>query len=135
MRQLSDDFQNHIEGEVTTLCTCWIITTVKGDNLGFTDHDETIELLGVTCDQFSGMESSQVEERLGLTVSTTEVSGALSSHKVTEEAISSGYFDRAKISTYLVNWSSPDQFILDRTHIVGKITRLDGASDVACLEI
>ena len=51
MKRLSPEMKEHIEGEVTTLCRCWIIETKDGERLGFSDHDEDVLLLGVLCER------------------------------------------------------------------------------------
>lgn len=127
MKKLNTEFAEHIRNETTTLCRCWIIETVVGTLLGFTDHDEDILLNGVLCERRAGMETSVVEEQLGLNSNSAEVAGALISEQVSEERISSGFFDKARVSTYLVNWSAPSQYCLDQVMFVGDITREDGA--------
>ena len=74
----------------------------------------------------SGAESSEVEEQLGLNVNSSEVSGALQSSRISSERIEAGGYDNARISTYLVNWVDPAQYVLDRVSLVGEIVREDG---------
>ncbi len=125
MKQLSTGFAAHIAGEVTTLCRCWILETKSGERLGFTDHDTDLWVDGVQCEREAGMEASAVEERIGFNVNSSESSGALQSEKITEADISAGKFDGASVTTYLVNWRAPDQFVLDRVMLVGEIVRED----------
>ena len=125
MRELDSRLEAHIFGEATTLCRCWIIESSDGTKLGFTDHDETINLLGIACEGSGGMETSHIEERLGFAVNSAEVSGALTSGRITGEDISAGRYDDALVSTYLVNWQDPEQHFLDRKHLVGQIVRED----------
>jgi uncharacterized phage protein (TIGR02218 family) len=127
VRALSEDFQTHIRGEVTTLCRCWIIETSAGEKIGFTDHDVSITVDNTLCERDAGMETSLIEERLGLSVNSAEVSGALSSDFIREDDIMSGKFDNARISTWLVNWMNPQEALLDRVYLIGEVTREDGA--------
>lgn len=126
MKQLLPDFAEHISGQTTTLCRCWIIETSAGKRLGFTDHDADILIEGVLCERDAGMESSAVEERTGFNVNSFETSGALQSERITEADVTTGVYDGAKVSTYLVNWREPSQFVLDRVMLVGEIIREDG---------
>lgn len=126
MKILPEKLKTHIKGETTTLCRCWIIEMTSGKKLGFTDHDQTITLKGTICEKDAGMEASSVEERLGLNTNTSEISGALQSELITEEAIRTGLLDRAKVSTYVVNWQDSSQYFLDQVFLVGDITREDG---------
>jgi len=126
MRELNPDFSQHVRNEATTLCRCWIIRAGDGSYLGFTDHDEDIHLNGVLCERHAGMETSAIEERTGLDSNSAEVSGALVSDYISEERIASGFFDKARVSTYLVNWCEPSEHFLDQMMLVGDITLDDG---------
>lgn len=126
MKILPQAIQEHIKNETTTLCRCWILETAAHDRLGFTDHDEDIILEGVVCEKDAGIEQSGVEERLGLNADTSEVSGALQSDFITAEDIENGKYDNAKIITYIVNWSNPEEYFLDGVSLVGEISQEDG---------
>lgn len=126
MKQLSPEFADHIKREVTTLCRCWIIETVDGTKLGFTDHDEDVLIEAVLCERHAGMETSEIEEQIGLNSNSAELAGALVSDLISEERIASGFFDNARVSTYLVNWCDTSQFCLDQVMLVGDITQDDG---------
>ena len=126
MKSLSEAFKEHIGREVTTLCRCWIIETVNFEKLGFTDHDVDIEVDGVLCERGAGMETSAIEEQLGLNSNSAEVTGALVSEHISQERISSGFFDSARVSTYLVNWQDAREYCLDQVMLVGDIVLEDG---------
>lgn len=118
--------KEHIEGEVTSICRCWILQTKNGERLGFTDHDENIFIESVLCEKNAGVEASEIEERLGLNVNSSEVSGALQSNHISSDDIDAGKYDNARVSTYVVNWQNPSQFFLDQVSLVGEITQEDG---------
>lgn len=126
MKAIPEELKTHIEGEVTSLCRCWILQTVSGLSLGFTDHDEDITLKGIVCERNAGFEASQIEERLGLDVNTTEVEGALQSGHITADDIHAGIYDNARVSTYVVNWQKPSLYMLDHVSLVGEIIEEDG---------
>jgi len=126
MKTLSQELRDHIQNEVTTLCRCWIIETVSGDQLGFTDHDQDLTVQGVLCERRAGAEASSIEERLGLNIDGGEIAGALQSALIEETDILAGKYDGGRITTYLVNWTQPDQFITDRVMLIGEIHQEDG---------
>ena len=126
MKKLSPAIGKHISRETTSLCRCWILETTEGEKLGFTDHDENIHLNGVTCERDVGVEASGVEERIGLNVNTTEVEGALQSGHVRSEDIDAGKYDKARVSSYIVNWQNTSEFFLDHVSLVGEIIQEDG---------
>ena len=126
MKILSPEIKDHITKETTTLCRCWIIKTIDGHELGFTDHDVDITLNGVTCEKNSGIDSSDIEERIGLSTNTNEISGALQSDCITTQDINDGKYDNAQISTFIVNWQNLTQNFLDQVSLVGEIFQEDG---------
>ena len=137
MKELSEDFQSHLDGEVTTLCNCWRIIRKDGIELGFTDHDHELSFDNITFEPSSGFESSQMEETSGLTPNNHDVIGALMSDAITEDDIVKRRYDGARIRHYVVNWSSPDEYTLMQTYLFGDISREDGTVscriEVACL--
>jgi len=126
MKNIPANLKAHLCGEVTTICRCWILETIEGEQLGFTDHDRDILLQGIICEKDAGVEAGGIEDRLGLNVNSNEVSGAIQSGFVMAEDIDAGKYDNARVSTYFVNWNDPSQFILDRISVVGEIVRQDG---------
>lgn len=109
MRDVSPDLQAHIDRDVTTLCWCWRLTLADDTQLGFTDHDEDIEIDGLTFKAETGLSSGETDSRLGYALDTGSVQGLLSSDRITPEDISSGRFDKARLESLRVNWTSPEQ--------------------------
>jgi uncharacterized phage protein (TIGR02218 family) len=130
MTVLPQPLADHLAGPATTVCFCWIVTRADGVTLGFTDHDRSLVIAGVACEPETGFSAGAVESELGLAGDTSEVAGALSSEKISEEDISIGLYDGAEIAQYLVNWVDPAQFALLKRHKVGEIRTLDGAFKV-----
>lgn len=123
MLALPQALADHLDGGLTTLCRCWQLTRADGMVMGFTDHDRDIVFDGVTYAASAGLSPSEAEAQLGLAVSTSEVSGVLSSLTITEADIAAGLYDVAEVRSYLVNWMSPDQRILTDTATIGEIRR------------
>ena len=63
--------QAKLDGGVTTLARCWLITRNDGAIQGFTDHDEDIVVNDVTCRAGSGLTASEATAQLGLSYDNT----------------------------------------------------------------
>lgn len=111
----------------TTLCFCWRATKRDGAVLGFTDHDRSFSFEGTIFEPQSGFSQSEAQSSLGLAVDTAEIEGALSSARLSEDEIDAGLFDGAKVETFRVDWTAPEDAQLIRVSAIGKITRRDGA--------
>src|SRR5690606_27354818 len=106
--------ESHLQGEVTTHCFAWIIRRSDQIVLGFTDHDRTLIIDGVSCEPLSGLNSSEASTQLGLSVAGGEVEGILSSSKISDADIELGRYDDAVIEAYLANWQKPEQHVVLR---------------------
>lgn len=123
MRNLSTEYQNHLNEGVTTLCWCWKLTRTDNTVLGFTDHDVDVTVDGTTYEAQSGFTATAVDHDLGLSVPTMEVEGVLSSDNLTEEDLQAGLWDNATIELYRANWSDPTQYVMVRKGTVGEVSR------------
>ena len=127
MRTLSAGLAAHLDAGVTTLCRCWKLT--RGDGLvqGFTDHDETIVLDGLSCEPESGFDASEDTSATGFAVGGLEVLGALSSDRLSADDLAAGIYDNASVEVWLVNWTTPVEKLLLRVGHLGEVSREDGA--------
>lgn len=125
MKQFSENFQNHINGEALSLCNCWRIIRADGTVLGFTDHDRDISFGGVVHEASSGFDASQVEENARINVDSHDLVGALQSDKISEADIKAQLYDGARIEHHIVNWSTPEESALMRTMLLGEISQQD----------
>jgi uncharacterized phage protein (TIGR02218 family) len=93
--------------------------------MGFTDHDEHIEIGGTLYEPSSGFISSDLQQSLGLSVDNADIFGALSADAIREIDLLSGLYDNATVELYKVNWSdlSKSQYYLCKTGTVGQVTR------------
>ena len=126
MSEFSSAFREHLERDCTTLCHCWLLTRRDGEAFGFTDHDRPLTVGGQTYEPESGFSQSEARASLGMAVDSSDVEGALSSDRLTEEDIAAGLFDGASVETLLVNWAEPEQFAPLRKAAIGRIVRADG---------
>lgn len=127
MKQIAGDFAAHLAGNVTTLANCWRLSRADGTVMGFTDHDRSIVLDGITYAASTGLTASQVVASADLSTGGGDVSGALASAAITEGDIAAGLYDGATIDIFLVNWATPTQYLHVRSGLIGEIKRQDQA--------
>ncbi len=126
MSLIPEELESHLSGEVTTHCFCWIIRRQDMAVFGFTDHDKTLLIEGVSCEPQTGLSASEATGALGLSVDTAEIEGALSSVAISDNDIERGAFDGALVETFLVNWALSEQRTLLRSSRIGTISRSGG---------
>jgi uncharacterized phage protein (TIGR02218 family) len=127
MRAIPPALQAKLDGGVTTLCRCWIVTRRDGVVQGFTDHDEDVVVDGVTCRAGTGLSGSEATEQLGLAVQGSEISGALADEALSEADLAAGRFDAAAIAVHIVDWSEPSLKVLLTKGALGEVRR-EGAA-------
>ena len=130
MRTIPSALQTKLSSGVTTLCRCWRITRRDAVVQGFTDHDDDVLLDGLTCHANTGLTGSEATARLGLSVSGSEISGALADDALSEADLAAGRYDAAVIEIFLVDWSEPSLFVLMSKGTLGEVRR-EGAAFVA----
>lgn len=123
MRTFSPALAAHLASGATTLCHCWKLAPASGSALGFTDHDNALSFDGVTFEAQAGFEASEMEAKLGLATDNMEASGALSSTQLDAEKLRTGYFDKATVEIWRVNWQDVSQRYLLRKGTLGEVTR------------
>jgi uncharacterized phage protein (TIGR02218 family) len=117
----------HLATGTTELCRCWILTRGDGVVYGFTDHDRALGFGGVTFRPDSGLSAAALVQTTGLSVDNSEAVGALSDAAITEADIAAGRFDGAAIEAWLVQWSAPENRVLQFRGTLGELTRAGGA--------
>lgn len=126
MTKVSDALADHLSGGTTTLCRCWLLTRMDGRIFAFTDHDVGLEFDGITFAPTDALSGRALEQTTGLAVDNSEAMGALTDDGLSEPDILAGRFDRAKVEIWRVNWSDPDQRILQFRGMIGEIERSGG---------
>ena len=126
MRTLDAGLAAHVASGATTLANCWTLTRTDAVVLGFTDHDQTLSFDGTDYVPVTGLDGSDVPQKLGSQVDTAEVLGVLSSDAITEADIEAGLYDGAVVETWRVNWRDVSQRVLLRRATIGEIVREDG---------
>ena len=123
MKILPPGLKAHLESGVTTLCWCWRLTRRDGVRFGFTDHDRDLMFDGTTFEAAAGFTATEMKHGIGLGVDNLEVESALTSDRLSEEDLSAGLYDDARIEIFRVNWSAPDQRVLMRVGSLGEVSR------------
>jgi uncharacterized phage protein (TIGR02218 family) len=127
MRALTSELRARLESGATTFCACWRVIRRDGSVQGFTDHDRDIVFDGVTFSVMSGLDGSTYDSELGFSIGGSEVSGALSSASIEEDALLNGAWDGARVEMWRVDWREPVHRILLHVGVVGEVRRTGGA--------
>lgn len=120
----------HLAGGVTGVARCWRVTRQDGQRFGFTDHDCPLIFDGTVFKAESGLTASALAQSTGLAVDNTEAVGALSDAAITEADIESGRFDGATVEAWLVQWSNPENRVLQFRGTFGELERQAGGFKV-----
>ena len=127
MKSLPQSLQDHLDTGATTLCWCWRITRRDAIQLGFTDHDRTLEFDGTRFEPNAGLDASEMNERVGLSVDSLEVGGAITSDSLSGDDLAAGRYDDAKVEIFRVNWRDVTQRVLMRAGSLGEVKRAGNA--------
>ncbi|MGE4486375.1 MAG: DUF2163 domain-containing protein [Synergistaceae bacterium] len=104
MKAISPALAAHLEGDVTTLATCWKLVRMDGTAYYFTDHDQDILYLGNNYKSASGYDRSAIANDSSLAVDNLDILGILDNEAITEEDLRNGLFDYARVEVFMVNW-------------------------------
>jgi uncharacterized phage protein (TIGR02218 family) len=108
MRSTTLSMEVHLQGELTSLATCWHVTLLDGTELGFTDHDADITVAGLVYLAASGYTATAIETTGALNVDNMDVEGMLEAPSISEDDLSTGKWDHAAIEIFMVDWNHPD---------------------------
>jgi uncharacterized phage protein (TIGR02218 family) len=93
--------------ELTSLAFCWRLARRDGVTLGFTTHDNDLDLDGLIYRATPGMVPSAIERTSGFDADSVELAGALTSDALREVDLESGRWDGAALKVFAVDWSAP----------------------------
>lgn len=126
MKTISAGLSTHLDGEVTTLASCWRIVRRDGEEFYFTDHDQDIVFESNTYEAESSYDRTAVTGGSDMGVDNMDVAGILDSDKISEEDMRNGLFNRADVYVFIVNWANPSQGALKvRRGWFGEVTLTD----------
>lgn len=123
MRDIAPALQAKLDSGVTTLCRCWVIVRGDGVTQGFTDHDADVAVGAVACRAGTGLTGSEATQKLGLSVDSSELSGALNDDSLNEDDLAAGRYDAAAVELWLVDWSEPALRVLLAKGMLGEVKR------------
>lgn len=123
MRTIPFGLQAKLDSGATTLCRCWLIARTDGVTQGFTDHDEDVPLGAVVCRAGTGLSGSEATQAFDLTVTGSELSGALSDDSLNEDDLAAGLYDAAAVELWLVDWSEPSLRLQLAAGSLGEVKR------------
>jgi uncharacterized phage protein (TIGR02218 family) len=109
MKTVSAPFSNHLNQEVTTLCTCWRIERKDGNVYGFTSHDRDLTINGIVYDSAYGYTKTAIQSSSDMSVDNLDITGVLDSDQIDIEDLRNGLFDMADVFVFLINWSDVTQ--------------------------
>jgi uncharacterized phage protein (TIGR02218 family) len=123
VRAIPSALQLKLNTGATTLCLCWLIARIDGIIRAFTDHDEDVVLGVVTCRADRGLTGSEVTQKLGLAIDSSELSGAFADDTLNEADLAAGRYDGAAVEIWLVDWSEPALRVLLAKGSLGEVRR------------
>lgn len=117
------EFLAHLATGSTTRALCWRLERGDGAAFGFTDHDEPLTFGGLTYEARAALAGSDLGQSLGLGVDDQDVSGALTSDRITPRDLIRGLYDGARVRIYDVNWQDVAARRLIGDFVIGEVER------------
>lgn len=111
MKVITEQLLAHFNGNLTTLATCWKVTRRDGLVLGFTDHDVSKVIDGVTYLASSGYFRTAIANSATVSVDNLEIRGFLDNNLISEVDLRNGAYDFAEIEIFAINWADLSQGI------------------------
>lgn len=111
-KSITDALKTHLQGEVTTIATCWKITRLDGVVFYFTDHDVDLDIEGNTYEASSGAMLTNIQQKLDMSVDNVEATPFIDSDQISEEDVTAGKFDYATVDIFLVDYTSFEVVVL-----------------------
>ena len=112
MKTISSGLATHIASDLTTLCTCWLVTRRDSTVFGFTDAATDIVYGGVTYKASTGLTPSSIQTTDALNVDNLEVISMLDAAAITDADLLAGKWDYAAVQIFLLNWADLAQAAL-----------------------
>ena len=123
MRVITPQLEAHLAGGLTTLATCWKITRVDNEELGFTDHDTPLVIDGLEYDSIAGFTPTAIESSSKMAVDNLDIEGQTFPSKITEADLLAGIYDYAEVEIFLVNYEDLSQGkLVQRRGKLGEVT-------------
>lgn len=126
-RDIPSGLSTALSGRVMRLCMCIKVVRGDGTTFGFTTHDRDVVLDGLTYEAMGATQSTNIRQEVGGQPDNFDMTGTLTSSRITESDMQAGLYDNAMITVYLCDWSDPSlgSVTLPRGNI-GDVTMIDG---------
>lgn len=128
MKTASGALDTHLQQEVTTVATCFLIKRKDNVRFFFTEHDLPLNIDaegtgGQTYIPSSSYNRSAISNNDTLSVDNLDITGVLNSTEIDQTELRRGLFDFAEIKIFLVNWADLSMGILKlRRGWIGEVT-------------
>ena len=118
MKNITLEMLSHLANDVTNLTTCWKLSLMNGNVLGFTSHDRDILFDNQNYIAESGFIPSEVSSNSDLEADNLRLEGIISNNLIKEEDINAGLYDFAEVEIFILNYKDVSK---------GKITIKQGS--------
>lgn len=112
MKTISPQLKSHLQGETTSICTCWKVTRRDGVTQGFTDLDVDVVYASLTYAAAAGYKRTAVETNDSFDVDNLTVEGILNSSYIDAGNVRKGLYDYAEIEVFIINYKDTSMGIL-----------------------
>ncbi|MEH6495965.1 MAG: DUF2163 domain-containing protein [Pseudomonas marincola] len=127
MKTLTAQLQSHLQGEVTSLASCWYILRRDGEEVFLTDHDADLTFNGHLYRASDGYNRSALKGSSGTDTDEMDLSGCLNSDWLSENDLRAGIYDFAQIHFFLLNWQDVSMGSIPlRKGWIGEVSWSDG---------
>lgn len=133
MKTFSAALQTHLNGPLTKLATCIKITRTDTTVYGFTTHDRTLVISGVTYVPTNGFTPTDLTGNANLDSDDMTVEGILASATITEDDLRAGRWDYAEFRIFQVNWS--DLTMGDKKDRIGHLGEVSAQRQIFVAEL
>ena len=107
MKPVSPAMAAHLDGDLTSLVTCWRLQRTDGVQMFFTDFDQDLLIDGNWYVADKGYSRTAIANSDSFTVDNLDIIGYLSSDAITDKDLLAGLYDHAEIHIFMVNWQDP----------------------------
>lgn len=132
MKTISAELQSHLDGDVTSLATCWTIIRPDGTTFYFTDHDRDLLVSGNVHKASSGYDRSAIANDASMAVDNLDIVGLLDDESITVQDLRNGLFDYSRVYVFMVNWMDLSMGVLKlRAGRLGEVVITHGGTFTA----
>ncbi|MEM0984636.1 MAG: DUF2163 domain-containing protein [Pseudomonadota bacterium] len=108
---ISEEFAARLETGALTTCLCWRLERSDGFVLALTEHDNAIEVDGISYQPGAALEAARFVNGTGLAPGHAAAKGALSSDAITDEDLIDGVWNGAQIVVIRADWAHPIHWV------------------------